>query len=61
MREWLFETRTNQKFTQEKIAAESGISLSFYSLIESGDRRPSVKVAKRIADVLGFEWTKFFE
>ncbi len=32
-----------------------------YSKIERGEANPSVDVAKRIAAVLGFDWTRFFE
>lgn len=31
------------------------------SKIELGERRPSVEVAKKIAAVLGFDWTRFYE
>ncbi|RDY70362.1 XRE family transcriptional regulator, partial [Halobacillus trueperi] len=37
-----------------------GIDRSYYSKIEAGIT-PSVKVAKRLGDVLGFSWTVFFE
>jgi len=29
--------------------------------IENGNANPSVKVAKKIAAVLGFDWTRFYE
>jgi len=29
--------------------------------IENGNANPSVKVAKKIAAVLGFDWTRFFD
>lgn len=45
----------------EKAAEMCGISRQYYNFIENGKRRPSVEVAKRIADVFGFEWTRFFE
>ena len=32
-----------------------------YSFIELGERRPSVEVAKKIASVMGFNWTRFYE
>ena len=32
-----------------------------YSFIELGVRRPSVEVAKKIAAVMGFHWTRFYE
>jgi len=31
------------------------------SKIELGERQPSVKVAKKIASVLGFDWTLFYQ
>lgn len=46
--------------TQEKVADLAEIERSYYTKIENG-LTPSVKVAKRIAGVLGFEWTLFFE
>ncbi|WP_018132116.1 helix-turn-helix transcriptional regulator [Effusibacillus pohliae] len=59
MRRWLVEYRGSK--TQEEVATACGIHRGYYSLIESGDRTPSVPVAKRIAAYLGFEWTLFFE
>lgn len=58
MRAWLIKIRGNK--TQKEIAAKSNISQNFYSCIECGARRPSPEVAKRIASVLGFDWTRFF-
>ncbi len=59
MRSWLINIRGNK--TQKAVADECGISQNFYSWIEQGKRNPSVEVAKRIAAVLGFDWTRFFE
>lgn len=61
MREWLIAIREDQNMTQKKIAERAGIAQATYSNIESGKRSVGVPVAKRIAAVLGFEWTKFFE
>ncbi|MTI95416.1 MAG: helix-turn-helix transcriptional regulator [Firmicutes bacterium] len=58
-RRWLIRLRGNT--SQQLIAQQCGISQNFYSWIEQGERRPSVEVAKKIAAVLGFEWTRFFE
>ena len=58
-REWLVKIRGNR--TQEQVANHSNIHRGHYSLIETGDRTPSVAVAKRIAAYLGFDWTLFFE
>lgn len=46
---------------QTDLAQAAQISQSLVTLIESGTRKPSVKVAKRIAEVLGFDWTEFFK
>ena len=57
----LLEERKKKNFTQREVGELSGISESYYSMIESGERKPPVKTAKRIAAVLGFNWTQFFE
>lgn len=59
MRKWLIELRNGRP--QAQIAKAAGITQQMYSAIELGERRPSVEVAKKIAAVLGFNWTKFFE
>ncbi|MBW7651340.1 MULTISPECIES: helix-turn-helix transcriptional regulator [unclassified Anoxybacillus] len=61
MREWLKNKRLSKELTQKEIAKLVGISRSTYAMIEKGERNPSVSVAKRIADVLKFDWTIFFE
>jgi len=60
MRKWLIEKREQQNLTQEKGAKRSGIQRSYYSMIESGKRSPSPFVAMKIATVLSFDWTIFF-
>lgn len=59
MRKWLIELRKG--YSQTQIAEAVGITQQMYSFIELGVRRPSVEVAKKIAAVLGFDWTRFFE
>lgn len=59
MRKWLIDLRKG--YSQAQIAEAVGISQQMYSAIELGERRPSVEVAKKIADVFGFDWTRFFE
>ncbi|WPS90162.1 helix-turn-helix transcriptional regulator [Brevibacillus halotolerans] len=46
--------------TREEVSKLIGISRQYYSMIELGDRNPSVSVAKRIGEVLGINWTLFF-
>lgn len=52
--------RTNRNLTMRQVSEASDISESFYSMIENGERRPSVETAKKIAAVLGFDWVLFF-
>lgn len=61
MREWLVQLRKQQGLTQQQVADRAGISRSYYSGIENGTRDGQVDKIKRIADVLGFDWTIFFE
>lgn len=61
MRVWLKEFRTQRGYTQEKVSKDAGIERSYYTMIEQGNRNPSVAVAKAIANSLGFEWTIFFD
>lgn len=61
MRTWLKEVRLKSKRTMKDIATAAGISECYYSQIESGARDASVTVAKKIANVLGFPWEKFFD
>lgn len=47
------------KLSQQQVADETGIERSYYTKIENG-LRPSVKVAQRLGEVLGIDWTIFF-
>ena len=55
------DARKLRGLTQVDVAKQAGIAQSTYSSIEGGSRKPSVKVAKRLGAVLGFDWTQFFE
>lgn len=46
--------------TQQAVADATNIKRASYSNIENGRREPSVVVAKRISNVLDFDWTCFF-
>lgn len=60
-RVWLKKIRKRMKLTHQEVADGSGIKRQYYGMIENGVSQPSVEVAKRIAETLGFEWTLFFE
>lgn len=61
MRVWLKKSRTDGNITQFEISKKAGIAQAYYAQIERGLRKPSVEVAKKIAIILNFDWTKFFE
>lgn len=46
---------------QTDLAQAAAISQSLVVKLEHGERKPSVKVAKRLAAVLGIDWTEFFK
>ncbi|WP_274363741.1 helix-turn-helix transcriptional regulator [Paenibacillus thermotolerans] len=57
---WLINLRNTKDLTQEQVADLAEIKRPYYSMIESGKRLPSVKVAKRLGEILEFNWTIFF-
>lgn len=61
MNAWLKELRLKKGFTQNEVADAANIERPYYTMIETGKRNPSVTVAKSIANVIGFDWTLFFE
>jgi len=60
-RQWLKDLRTARSLYQRQIAAHASISAQQYSAIERGLRNPSTAVAKKIANLLGFSWTRFYD
>lgn len=61
MRTFLKEARNKKGMTQRDVANVAGMNRVVYCELENGKRNPSVKLAKKIAKVLGFNWTKFYE
>lgn len=59
-RKWLVAKRIENRLTQKDVAQMIGAAQATYCQIEKGDRNPSVMMAKKIADALGFAWTEFF-
>jgi len=60
-REWLKEIRVERGMAQSDVAKAAGITQQSYSSIELGTRLGLVSTAKRIAEVLGFDWRRFYE
>jgi len=61
LRHWLLNKRNEKEFTQEDVANKADMRRSTYSMIELGQRNATVTNAKKIANVLDFDWTIFFE
>ena len=61
MRVMLQHFREAKGFTQEKFSALIGISRSYYSQIETGDKQPSLQVALRIKQALGYYGDDIFD
>lgn len=47
--------------TQNELGMETGLTHTSISRYESGKRNISVETAKKLAEVLGVEWTVIFE
>lgn len=61
IRNWLVAIRTEHGFSQKYVSEQIGIAQPYYCTIETGKRQPAVKTAKKIAKVLDFNWTRFYE
>ena len=58
---WLKNIRQSKGLKQYEVAEMCGFSYQLYSHFETGRRVPKVEAAKKIAAVLGFDWTRFYE
>ena len=61
MREWLKSFRDKANFTQAELALRTGTTQQMINFVENEKRRPSPQLAKKIAEALGFDWTRFYE
>ena len=61
MRDWLRKKRQDKGLSELEVSKRAGIAQPFYHNIEFETKNPSVDTAKRIANVLDFDWTRFFE
>ena len=57
----LVEIRKKLKLTQQQVAERAGMNRAYYTMIETGIRRPSPEVAMKIGKALDFDWTRFYE
>lgn len=57
----LRERRKELGLTMKQVAAKVKASESTISLIETGKRRPCIKIAKRLGKLYGIPWTDFYK
>lgn len=57
-RDWLKQLRSEKGLTVRGIAPILGISFSHYNDIENGRRNPSLKLAVKMSEFLGFDIKK---
>ena len=60
MNDWMAQTRIKKNLSQQALSEKVGVSREYISMIENGERTPSVDVAKKIAQELGVSWVIFF-
>ena len=56
----LAKKREEAGLTQEELGRKLGISRQAVSSIESGKNTPRVTTAKKLGEILGFDWTELF-
>lgn len=60
MKTWLADLRKEKNLSQDDIATKIGSTRQLISAIENG-ARPGIDTAKKIAEVLNIDWTRFYE
>ena len=57
----LKELRTAKGLTQEQLASECGVQRTTITMIELGENKPSVELAKKLGVIFEVDWKGFFE
>ena len=60
-RHWLIQARYDSGKQFKELVKEMGVTQQAISNWETGKRTPRTKLAKKYAEILGFDWTKFYE
>ena len=55
------ELRIAKGLTQEQLATECGVQRTTITMIELGENKPSVELAKKLGEILEVKWSDFFE
>ena len=53
--------RTAKGMTQEQVASECEVQRTTITMIELGENKPSVELAKKLGKVFEITWSDFFE
>ena len=53
--------RTEKGLTQEQLASECGVQRTTITMIEIGENKPSVELAKKLGKIFEVAWSDFFE
>lgn len=61
MREWLVSARKVKGLSQIDMSKRLHLTQPTYWAYESGKARPKPDTAKRIASILGIDWTRFYD
>ena len=61
IRSWLIALREEKNMTQGQVANAVGLAQPSYFEFEKGISTPRPETAMKIAAVLGFPWTRFYE
>ena len=57
----LKELRTAKGMTQEQLAKECEVQRTTITMIEIGENKPSVELAKKVGKIFEVDWKGFFE
>lgn len=57
----LKELRTAKGMTQEQLAKECEVQRTTITMIEIGENKPSVELAKKLGKIFEVDWKGFFE
>ena len=57
----LKELRTAKGMTQEQLASECGVQRTTITMIELGENKPSVELAKKLGEIFEITWSDIFE
>ena len=61
MRDWLVTLRHEKGLTEKEVSTALNIAQPHYHRIEHDEGDPSVRLAKKIGEFYGVDWTRLFD